>query len=374
VERAVDLILDSGAYSCWKRKESLTLQEYIDFIHQYPKLIHEAVNLDRIPGEWGRVPSTTEVEASASEGWDNLIEMRKQGIEAMPVYHMGERRYWLEKMIGEGFNYIGISPANDRTTAQKVEWLDDIFHFLCGDKGYPQVKTHGFGVTALPILDRYPWFSADSITWVLIGVYGGVLIPQWAGDHYDYSLSPLVVSFSERDLVAGNNKRKDHITSFGKTAQKYILDYIEQEGFDVAKIREDYSTRLHVNCRFFKRASENYHPKPFFPTVIGFFNRADKSPYGFETNQFGNFHFIFTVNTTEQHSRILNEENCRDRLMSYYYFKNGEAFDLQQYILTGGVVKVAKVRTPKAATAAKPKKSVKEPKPHSIKKKVYIKG
>jgi hypothetical protein len=156
--RQVDLVLDSGAFSCWKRQEELKLDEYIEFCHLHKAYIWEQVNLDTIPGHFGKVPSPAEVEESAAKSHKNALLMRAAGLEPMPVYHMGERRYWLDKIIGDGFKYVGISPANDRTTKQKVEWLDEIFGHICGSKGFPQVKTHGFGVTALPILFRYPWY------------------------------------------------------------------------------------------------------------------------------------------------------------------------------------------------------------------------
>ena len=152
----VALMLDSGAYSCWRRRQTVSLPEYIQFVQEHADCFDSVVNLDVIPSYPGRRPTVKEVEASAAASFDNLIKMREAEIEAVPVYHQGESRRWLDRMIDEGFDYIGISPANDRTTKQKIEWLDGAFGYLCGDAGYPEIKTHAFGATSPSILCRYP--------------------------------------------------------------------------------------------------------------------------------------------------------------------------------------------------------------------------
>jgi hypothetical protein len=358
----VDLILDSGAYSAWKKRESLTVDQYAEFINKHKSSLAHYVNLDRIPGEWGRVPSPSEVEASAQIGMENLLKLRKLGLLAMPVFHQGERLYWLEKMIDEGYSYIGISPANDRTTEQKQDWLDEIFGFLCGSRGYPHIKTHGFGVTALPLLFRYPWYSADSVTWLLVGGYGGILVPRTdVNGKHDYTVSPLVVQVSQRTNgrpSAASLEPGKHFMSMGEASQKHILKYVEDEGFSMEKLKSEYLARQRVNCRFFKKAGQTYVPKPFVRqkrTLSNLFGSTSVTNFGSASNPWGNLKIVFTLTTSPEHSDILEDEGVRERLLTYYYFLKGEApFDIEDYVRTGRIDKSKKQlkRRSKAAKAA----------------------
>lgn len=350
----INLVLDSGAYSLWKKQQRLTVGQYIKFIQRFDDVLWHYVNLDVIPGQWGRVPSPAQVEASAQEGWNNLITMRKEGLNPIPVYHMGERRYWLDKMLGEGFEYIGISPANDRTTKQKIEWLDETFGYLCGTKGFPTVKTHGFGVTALPILFRYPWFSVDSITWLLVAAYGGILVPQRSRDGgYCFATSPNVVAFSDKPSAAALDHGK-HFDGMGEASQQYVLNYLNEEGFDIKELRTNYLARQRVNCRFFKKAVKAYDKQPFFQKRTGLFGSGPVSTLGTEKDLFGNIRMIFTLTTSPEHSDILEDEGVKDRLLTYYYFKDSEPFDIREYCLTGRIT-LKKKKKKKAAKAAAPR-------------------
>ena len=337
-EYPVELVLDSGAYSCWKRQETLDLNKYIEFIEKWREYIFYPVNLDVIPGSFGRVPSDAVVEASAKQGWENLQTMRAAGIDAMPVFHQGEQRYWLEKMIGEGYDYIGISPANDRTTKQKSVWLDEIFGYLCGKKGYPAIRTHGFGVTSLPLLFRYPWFSADSATWFLIGAYGGIMVPVAASDgSRDFTKSPHTIQLSNRERASTLSMQHCvHYENMGDEMRKYIDRYLGDEEFDLAELRSSYKKREKVNCRFFKRVTEVHTPKPFRPAVRGFFSNFHDSKEG-QSEPWGKMRIIFTINTSQEHSDTLTDEKVRERLISYYYFKDRSPWDMDNYVKTGRI-------------------------------------
>lgn len=350
----VDLILDSGAYTAWKKQETLKVEGYIDFINKHKDCLWEYVNLDVIPGAFGKKPSRDEVEASAAKGWENLIKMRDAGLRAMPVFHMGERRYWLERMIGEGFDYIGISPANDRTTKQKQAWLDEIFGFLCGDKGFPQIRTHGFGMTSLPLLYRYPWFSADSVSWILFGAYGFVLIPfkKRDGVGYDYTTPPYTVHVSDRSSSeteeAPNSAAIDGAKMFdsvGPNMQKYIRNYLESEGFSLEVLRSSHAGRAQANCRFYRRISSSFELQPFLQHLQGgrgIFDHTEVSSLGSSTNLFGPLRLVFTTGSLDGEANLLNEEGIRERLISYYHIRDQKDLDLEHYVRYGFIPKRTK--------------------------------
>jgi len=263
MQRKVDLILDSGAFSAWNRGGQIDIDAYCEYVKAREHLLFAYVNLDVIPGKPFQKPSPDQVELAAAEGWKNLLHMEARGLKPMPVYHQGERLSWLEKMIATGHDYIGISPANDKTPAQRAVWLDDVFTFLCKENdGYPCIKTHGFGVTTVSLLFRYPWYSVDSMSWVRYGGYGYALVPAWGKDGYDFTRSPECVAVSDRPPLT-ELKRSRHIDLIGAQQQEYILRYFEHEGFSLDVLRTSPYERQRLACRFFLHVEKTYKPRPF---------------------------------------------------------------------------------------------------------------
>ena len=344
MKKKVDLILDSGAFSAWKKGLEIDVDDYADFALAKMECLHKVVNLDRIPGEWGRVPSPAEVEGSAKHGMKNLKRLRKRGIDAMPVFHQGERFYWLDKMIGEGFDWIGISPANDRTTKQKRAWLDEVFTHLCGDHGYPQVKTHGFGVTALPIIFAYPWYSVDSTTWLLQPSYGKLHIPSpKPGGGYDFTKAPGVVAVSEtregRQASAQAMLPGEHIKTMGKSEREYVEQYVKDMGMDMGEMVEHFKFRCKLSAKFFLEMEKAYVPPPWRSKRDTFFGAHKATPHGTTENKWPRIRMFFTVPTSRQHSWALTQVGARDRLLTYFYFMDGQnsSWSWEEYVQTGNI-------------------------------------
>lgn len=107
-----------------------------------------------------------EREESAQKGWNNMLYIEKHGIKVIPVFHQHETMDWLDK-ICQHTDYFGVSPANDVTKKQRIEWLDTVYSIIKG-----KYKTHGFGATAKDIIYRYPWYSVDSTSWKAVCRYG----------------------------------------------------------------------------------------------------------------------------------------------------------------------------------------------------------
>jgi len=192
VERAVDyaqevegvnLIIDSGAFSIWNKGGSLDLQDYINFLKDFEKKhmskFNEVwfVNLDVIPGNQGdKFISTEQIRQAADDGFENYLKMRNEGWDnVIHVFHQGESIDVLDRLLDTDPKYVGISPSNDSMTAARKIWLTEAFNRIEQTKGY--VKTHGFAVTSIALMDAFPWFSVDSTSWFMIGMYGKLCIP-----------------------------------------------------------------------------------------------------------------------------------------------------------------------------------------------------
>ncbi len=196
------LMLDSGAFAVWTRGTKIDLDDYIAFCEKYPTVSYY-VNLDVIPGRPNDPRSLTPkaVEAACEEGWANYQRMltRLPKEKVIPVFHQGDRVEWLKRMLDFGAPYIGISPANDRTTDQRIRWMtSEVKPLVIGNDGEPVVEMHGFAVTSFRLMKFWRWKSVDSASWVKMGGLGTILIPNMRGGVFDYSNTPMMVSVTER--------------------------------------------------------------------------------------------------------------------------------------------------------------------------------
>lgn len=154
----LNLLLDSGAYSCWSQGKAIDVQKYCDFIITNNNHINTSVNLDVIS------PGNPEI--AAAEGHANYLAMKDRGVNPMPVFHAREGFSWLEKMLNDT-DYIGISGTSLVSPKENKIWHDLVFTYLTDSNGYPIAKFHAFGDTSERSLTTYPFYSADSATWMI---------------------------------------------------------------------------------------------------------------------------------------------------------------------------------------------------------------
>src|SRR5262245_30767441 len=62
----IRLFLDSGAYSAWKKGETIDVRDYIKFVREAEPCLTVYANLDVIPGRPDRVRTTADAEVAAA--------------------------------------------------------------------------------------------------------------------------------------------------------------------------------------------------------------------------------------------------------------------------------------------------------------------
>jgi len=139
----VQIFLDSGAYSAYTQGVQIDIYEYCDYIHKNADFIAMASVLDAIGDPDGT--------------WQNQWRMEQLGVNPLPCYHYNEPTAVLDHYV-KNYDYITIGGMVPISTQQLTLWLDRIWneHLINGD-GTPKVKVHGFGLTSLPLMLRYPW-------------------------------------------------------------------------------------------------------------------------------------------------------------------------------------------------------------------------
>lgn len=346
-EVKVKLLLDSGAFSAWTRNRKINLQEYIDYIKAHKKFIWKYVNLDVIPGRLGQPRSSREVELSAQASYDNLKKMQAQGLRPLPVFHQGENFEWLKRMVDEGEDYIGISPADDELRSNQQEWMDKCFTMLTDKEGRPLVKTHGFGVLNPIYLGRYPWYTTDGTTWALSAGYGWCLVPSPKdGGGWDY-LRPTRLAITGVQREQGGNKQQ--FEGMPPTPQGVGLRWLQDVvGIEDIDLRYGTFARRQAMLTYYQELARLLEPVrfrchneyKFFP-----FPKFHRRPRPIENLRLIPIMATFTDATR---SRVLNHCGMRHRLLSYYHLKDMSEDEVRNYVRTGGAAADSVPRTPSA--------------------------
>ena len=227
--KKVNLFLDSGAFSAWSQKIEINIYDYIDFIKRHQDVIDVYVNLDVI--------------GDAKRTLKNQRIMEQQGLSPIPVFHLSEPEKYLAFYV-RNYEYIGLGGSVGMSTEQIMLRLDQIFpDFICDSDGYPKVKVHGFGLTSLRLMLRYPWYSVDSTSWVVTGRLGSIYVPQFRNGNWFYDCNPWKVAISTRSPCV--KEAGKHISTFSPKRRQIILNYIHQKGYRLGKSEFKYVNQTH---------------------------------------------------------------------------------------------------------------------------------
>lgn len=265
----VRLMLDSGAFSAWTQKTEINFDEYVAFIRKFEHMIDVYVNLDTIP-PLHRTAAT--IEASAAASYANLQRMKKLGLKPLPVYHAGESWHWLQRMLDDGEEYIGLSALKGLFPGAHIRALDETFTLLTDADGYPKIKTHGFGITSHRLLVRYPWTTVDSTTWSMSAGYGKVQLPQWRDGTWDYYAEPMQIVVSGRVQGCGVRKLRNHLSN-GPVMRELLTRYLAEMGLTITDVRNDDAARRYEILYFYQQV-EKHVKVPRFKYRINNFLRA----------------------------------------------------------------------------------------------------
>ncbi len=194
-------------------------------------------NLDVI-GIGGKQPN----ELTAKLTLENQKIMEAAGLDPLPCFHFGEPFDYLEYYI-ENYDYVALGVAGN-TGLKLIPWLDACFgEYICDDKGFPRIKIHGFAVTSLPVMMRYPWWSVDSTSWVQTGRMGSIYVPRYRNGEWIYDENSWKIAVSSRS--PNNKEAGKHIDTLSPRQKQVILDYVHAKGYALGKSRFEKVSQSH---------------------------------------------------------------------------------------------------------------------------------
>lgn len=238
-----NFIWDSGAISVRNKKTEITLETYVGWVRE----IHKT-----------EVPLTIvglDVIGDPIASQRNYLRLKYDygfGNAFMPAFHYGEDFSYLETLVEEGFDYIGLGGvgAGDRLGQEQLrDWVKTVM-FVNGDGRtlrYPHVRWHGFAQTSKVTMNMFPYYSVDSAAWVKNSALGKILTP-WG----DWRASD-----DPRTGVDGQ-----HIYRAGQKTLDRITNWINDFGFTLEQVVNGRFEKHIVNINYFLELEKNHAWKP----------------------------------------------------------------------------------------------------------------
>ena len=247
------LFIDSGAFSAHTKGKEVDLEDYINYINEIDDYVYIFAQLDKIPGKFGQPKSPEELAEAPRLSWENYLDMVtrvKSRDKLLPIFHQGEDFKWLRNMLeythpddGSHIKYIGISSTNDLPTIEKIKWFEEVFNTIKKSSN-PNVKTHAFGMTIEKVLEQFPFTSADSTGWIMVGANGGIKV-----DTKIVSISSL------------STHKSSHLDQRSVAVQEHVMNKIKEFGFNFEELVEDYAKRQLFNIYSLKQWADRYEFK-----------------------------------------------------------------------------------------------------------------
>lgn len=229
-----NLFIDSGAFSVAHSNAKIDVDEYIGYINNHSE-INIWVELDSIPYP---VLNNVTAKACSEKSWETYLYMRDRVFPEctlLPLYHFGEPKSGLLRILDTEVNgtlpsYIGVGGRHGVSTEAQAKYFNEIFTIIQNSKN-PNVRVHGFGITVPRLLNYFPFYSADSTTWLQVAISGGVLTED---------LQTIRIS-------DGTTYDKTNIQSMPKDALDILLPTVEKYNYDFTELCADYKVRLRYN-------------------------------------------------------------------------------------------------------------------------------
>lgn len=232
--------MDSGAFSAFGKGETLHLPSYCAWLKQHAQYIDYFAVLDDM--------------GSAEKTLQNQLAMEGHGLKPVPCFHFGEDIRYLTRYLDAGHPYIAIGGMVGKSRVLLADWLDGLWtNYLTDADGFPRLKVHGFGITSFEIVDRYPWFSVDSSSW-LFGSKAGTALFHVAGRMQRVGMDAEATTAANPD---------GHYLTFARAAQAELRQRIVALGFTEDQLLNEYWSRNCFNALAMMKMAREWTLRPW---------------------------------------------------------------------------------------------------------------
>lgn len=233
-----EVMLDSGAFTAFTKGKKVVLEDliaiYKDTISKLDtKRIKNVwlINLDVIPGEYGRISTTKEIEDALDQSDKNFKVLRKTfGDRVLPVFHQTESDARLAEVCKQN-HFIALGFRQDFSEQHRITEAEKNVQFA-HSKG---IEVHGLATTGYKMLRRVPFDTVDSATWLYVAAMGKIIFVDEFGEVFDIPISER--SPMQRDL-------RQHYRTLAPEERAFIDKRIKEVGVTLEQLEKDLSYRI----------------------------------------------------------------------------------------------------------------------------------
>lgn len=229
------VFLDSGAFSAFSLGVEIDINAYCDYIIR---------NRDILRVEDGAVmASVLDGIGDPQKTWENQVYMERYGAAPLPCFHFGEDDRYLEHYV-KHYPYITIGGMVRKKVDDVIKWLDYIWpKFMLDGSGRPRLKVHAFGITTERIMERYPWYSVDSSSWIQAASFGSI---------YTVEHGPIAISSKS----PSRHDMGRHLTTLSKVEREQVENELIRDGFTHERLANVYQSRAAFNMMGYMKLNE----------------------------------------------------------------------------------------------------------------------
>ncbi|MDB4442108.1 hypothetical protein N9219_01660 [bacterium] len=239
IKDRVIVMTDSGAYSVLKKKAKINLEDYIQYLQDNWDVIDHAISLDRI--------------SDGKKSYDNYMAMRSEGLPVVPVYHLGTDLNYLYAYLDMA-DYVGISLHKDTDPKKQIPELDDLWEYHLTDRDrFPIARCHLFGVSSVPVISRYAWYSFDNTAWWRVPGYGGLYLAESDNGIPDYNVIPTSLPVS-----SGSSHKSNYLQNQSGDSRRYYQARITSAAlqFELNHDLDDHMTRYAISLAHYYKVAD----------------------------------------------------------------------------------------------------------------------
>jgi hypothetical protein len=241
IKAGVGIMMDSGAHTFHKMRKSaggtISSSRKQHFSH-----------IEKLKGEWMKTYAKYCRENMHLWDWAvtfdyvkhcpeifRVTELLEKDIKAklVPVFHGDQSTVWLERYADSGHKLVGLG------SVPRAGWKGmEYYYGKCFDVAEKVgLKLHGFAVTSLSLMFRFPWYSVDSATWVKVAAYGKIIVID--------PVRNVVNQIHVSDRASTFSSSYNHMP---KTIRRMLRTQVEADGFDFDEVRSDLIERGAYNA------------------------------------------------------------------------------------------------------------------------------
>lgn len=247
------LFVDSGAFTMWTKGGCVDTDTYLQWLDERIDYIDLCGQVDIIPGKFGSKATEQQVDEAARLTWENYLYMRKKlkyRDKVLYTFHINEPLKYLQQALewrdtdGSKIEYMAIGGLVGTPKLKRFELLTKCFEIVKHSSN-PEIKIHAFGVTDLEILERFPFYSADSARALKTGGNGMIL--------------------DNGGIVIGKESlyKKEHILHTSKENQDNLDKFLRKNyGYSLQDCVNDYKAREICCCLYLQNFANLYTHKP----------------------------------------------------------------------------------------------------------------